>query len=39
MMTPHYTRLQKRDPERNQFRYYLLDVPNMANTSFTPVGS
>jgi predicted DNA-binding WGR domain protein len=26
MMTPPCTRLQKRDPERNQFRYYLLDV-------------
>lgn len=25
-MNPHYTRLQKRDPRRNQYRYYLLDV-------------
>jgi predicted DNA-binding WGR domain protein len=26
IMTPHATRLQKRDPQRNQHRYYLLDV-------------
>lgn len=26
MKTHHYARLQKRDPERNQYRYYLLDV-------------
>ena len=25
-MTPDATRLQKRDPQRNQHRYYLLDV-------------
>jgi predicted DNA-binding WGR domain protein len=25
-MNTHYTRLQKRDPRRNQYRYYLLDV-------------
>jgi predicted DNA-binding WGR domain protein len=25
-MTSHYARLQKRDPKRNQYRYYLLDV-------------
>jgi predicted DNA-binding WGR domain protein len=25
-MTPSFTRLQKRDPERNQHRYYNLDL-------------
>ena len=25
-MTHHYTRLHKRDPKRNQYRYYLLNV-------------
>jgi predicted DNA-binding WGR domain protein len=25
-MNPHHTRLQKRDPKRNQHRYYVLDV-------------
>jgi predicted DNA-binding WGR domain protein len=25
-MTHHYTRVQKRDPQRNQYRYYVLDV-------------
>jgi predicted DNA-binding WGR domain protein len=30
MTTHHYTRLQKRNPERNQYRYYVLDVqPNL----------
>jgi hypothetical protein len=29
-MTHHYARLQKRDPKRNQYCYYLLDVqPNL----------
>jgi predicted DNA-binding WGR domain protein len=29
-MTHHYARLQKRDPKRNQYRYYLLHVqPNL----------
>ena len=33
MMTPHSTRLQKRDPEHNQYRYYLLTVqPNLFGT-------
>jgi predicted DNA-binding WGR domain protein len=33
MMTPHYIRLQKRDPQRNQYRYYLLTVqPNLFGT-------
>jgi predicted DNA-binding WGR domain protein len=26
MMTSHRTKLHKHDPERNQYRYYLLDV-------------
>lgn len=25
-MVPSFTRLQKRDPERNQHRYYILDL-------------
>jgi predicted DNA-binding WGR domain protein len=30
MTTHHYTRLQKHNPERNQYRYYVLDVqPNL----------
>jgi hypothetical protein len=32
MMTAHYARLQKRDPQRNQYRYYALDVPALVNT-------
>jgi len=33
MTTPHYIRLQKRDPKRNQYRYYLLTVqPNLFGT-------
>jgi predicted DNA-binding WGR domain protein len=32
-MTPHATRLQKRDPKRNQHRYYTLDgQPNLFGT-------
>jgi predicted DNA-binding WGR domain protein len=32
-MTPAFTRLQKRDPERNQQRYYLLSIqPNLIGT-------
>ena len=32
-MTHHYARLHKRDPKRNQYRYYLLDVqPNLFGT-------
>jgi hypothetical protein len=33
MMPPHDIRLQKRDPERNQYRYYLLTMqPNLFGT-------
>jgi len=33
MMTCHYARLQRRDPKRNQYRYYLLHVqPNLFGT-------
>jgi predicted DNA-binding WGR domain protein len=33
VMTHHYAKLQKRDPKRNQYRYYLLDVqPNLFGT-------
>ncbi len=33
MMTLHSTRLLKHDPERNQYRYYLLSVqPNLFGT-------
>lgn len=32
-MTHHYARLHKRDPKRNQYCYYLLDVqPNFFGT-------
>jgi predicted DNA-binding WGR domain protein len=32
-MADHYARLQKHDPDRNQYRYYLLTVqPNLFGT-------
>lgn len=32
-MIPEFTRLQKRDPQRNQYRYYLLSIqPNLFGT-------